>query len=84
LAAKVLRRLPGAKAARKGLQAFVKKGEAIKVELSTEQRALIEELYGESNRRLAARHGLPLEAYGYPLASGAAASAPTRRGASQG
>jgi hypothetical protein len=31
------------------------------------QRASLAALYGESNRRLAARFGLPLEDHGYPI-----------------
>jgi hypothetical protein len=81
LAEKTLRRLPGARLAFKHMRNFAKQGEAIKIELSAEQRTLIEEIYGESNRRLAARHDLPLEAYGYPLVTGAAA--PAQSGASQ-
>lgn len=79
LAAEAVRRLPGATAVFRRLQGYLKSGEASRIELSAEQQALIEEIYGESNKRLGERLGLPLAAHGYPLA----AAAPAQAGSAQ-
>lgn len=84
LAAKALRHLPGAGMVYRNLQSFIKQGDAASILLSAEQRTLIEELYGESNRRLSERYGLPLAARGYPLGGGLTARTSVQTGAVRG
>jgi len=59
--------LPFGNVAARMLEQFLSGGPAASVAMSDEIRQKVFAFYGEDNARLAARYGLPLTAYGYPV-----------------